>query len=155
MDSIACASNASAARAFAYFCTGLREQPLHPAAVERAKHFFIDYMGIALHASTLDSSHPVQALAASRPIPGGANIIAQPAIHYTREVLMSDCIAVINAGSSSVKCGIYAPGEVIALYRGSKAFGTAPRLRILNAKEEAIVDRTWSADGFEHESATR
>jgi hypothetical protein len=48
----------TAARAFARFCTGLRERPLHPAAVERAKHFFIDYIAIALHASTLDSSRP-------------------------------------------------------------------------------------------------
>src|SRR5689334_9643010 len=46
MESTVCASSAPrAAQAFARFCTGLREQPLHPAAVERAKHFFIDYMG--------------------------------------------------------------------------------------------------------------
>ena len=67
---------------------------------------------------------------------------------------MSDCIAVINAGSSSVKFAIYAPGEVIALYRG-QVEGIAPRLRIVNAEGEAIADRTWSPDGFNHEFATR
>src|SRR6185437_12545858 len=55
---------------------------------------------------------------------------------------MSDCIAVINAGSSSVKFAIYAPGEVIALYRGQiEGIGTTPRLRIVNAKGEAIAHR--------------
>jgi acetate kinase len=62
---------------------------------------------------------------------------------------MSDCIAVINAGSSSVKFAIYEPGEVIALYRGQvEGIGTAPRLRIVNAKGEAMADRTWSPDSF-------
>ena len=46
--------------------------------MERAKHFFIDYMAIALHASTLDSSRPVRALAAARPIPGGATLFGRP-----------------------------------------------------------------------------
>jgi acetate kinase len=69
---------------------------------------------------------------------------------------MSDCIAVINAGSSTVKFGIYAPGEAVALYRGQvEGIGTAPRLRVVNAKGEAIADRTWSPDGFDHELATR
>jgi acetate kinase len=53
---------------------------------------------------------------------------------------MSDCIAVINAGSSSVKFGIYAPGEAVALYRGQvEGIGTAPRLRIVNLKERLSV----------------
>jgi acetate kinase len=68
---------------------------------------------------------------------------------------MSDCIAVINAGSSSVKFAIYASGDVVALYRGQvEGIGTAPRLRIINSKGEVIADRTWPPDGFDHKLAT-
>jgi 2-methylcitrate dehydratase PrpD len=59
------------------FCSGLEYDMLPPAAVERVKHFFIDYIGIALHASTLDSSQPVRRLAASRPVPGGATLLGR------------------------------------------------------------------------------
>lgn len=51
----------TAAQAFGHFCAGLAYDALPAAVVERAKHFFIDYMAIALHAPTLDSSRPVHA----------------------------------------------------------------------------------------------
>jgi len=45
---------------------------------------------------------------------------------------MPDCIAVINAGSSSVKFTIYAPGDALTLYRGQvEGIGTSPHLRIV------------------------
>ena len=50
----------TAAQAFGRFCAGLEYEALPSDVVERAKHFFIDYMAIALHASTLDSSRPVR-----------------------------------------------------------------------------------------------
>ena len=68
----------TAAQAFGHFCAGLEYDTLPSTVVERAKHFFIDYMAIALHASTLDSSRPVRALAAARPIPGGATLFGRP-----------------------------------------------------------------------------
>jgi 2-methylcitrate dehydratase PrpD len=68
----------TAAQAFGNFCAGLEYDALPAAVVERAKHFFIDYMAIALHASTLDSSRPVRVLAAARPIPGGATLFGRP-----------------------------------------------------------------------------
>jgi 2-methylcitrate dehydratase PrpD len=68
----------TAAQVFGNFCASLEYDALPPAVVERAKHFFIDYMAIALHASTLDSSRPVRALAAARPIPGGATLFGRP-----------------------------------------------------------------------------
>src|SRR5215471_13325491 len=68
----------TAAQTFGSFCAGLQYDSLPPVVVERAKHFFIDYMAIALHASTLDSSSPVRALAAARPIPGGATLFGRP-----------------------------------------------------------------------------
>jgi len=64
--------------AFGRFCTGLQFDTLPPAAIERVKHFFVDYIGIALHASTLDLSQPVRRLAAARPIPGGATLLGRP-----------------------------------------------------------------------------
>ena len=66
------------AQSFASFCANLEYDSLPISVVERAKHFFIDYMAIALHASTLDSSRPVRALAATRPIPGGATLLGRP-----------------------------------------------------------------------------
>ena len=67
-----------AARTFACFCAGLEYEALPPLVVERVKHFFIDYMAIALHASTLDSSRPARTFAAARPIPGGATLLGRP-----------------------------------------------------------------------------
>ena len=68
----------TASQSFARFCAGLDYEALPPVAIERVKHFFIDYIGIALRASTLDSSQPVRRLAAARPIPGGATLLGRP-----------------------------------------------------------------------------
>lgn len=80
MSTAARTNNASptACEAFGHFCSGLRYDALPPLAVERVKHFFIDYIGIALHASTLDSSQPVRMLTAERPLPGGATLFGRP-----------------------------------------------------------------------------
>jgi 2-methylcitrate dehydratase PrpD len=69
---------ATASQSLARFCASLDYDALPRVAVERVKHFFIDYMGIALHASTLDSSRPLRKLAAERPIPGGATLLGRP-----------------------------------------------------------------------------
>ena len=68
----------TASQSFARFCAGLDYEALPRVAVDRVKHFFIDYIGIALHASTLDSSQPLRKLAADRPIPGGATLLGRP-----------------------------------------------------------------------------
>jgi acetate kinase len=69
---------------------------------------------------------------------------------------MTGCIAVINAGSSSVKFAIYQAGGSIALYRGQvEGIGTAPRLRIVDAKAGIVTDHAWPNDGFDHTGATR
>ena len=67
----------TASRSFARFCADLDYEVLPQVAVDRVKHFFIDYLGIALHASTLDSSRPLRKLAAVRPIPGGATLLGR------------------------------------------------------------------------------
>jgi acetate kinase len=68
-----------------------------------------------------------------------------------------DCIAVINAGSSSVKFALYAgAGDAELMYRGQvEGLGIAPHLRIRSAQEETVADQTRPAEGFSHEAATR
>jgi acetate kinase len=70
---------------------------------------------------------------------------------------MSGCIAVINAGSSSVKFALYEiASDVTALFRGQvEGIGVAPRLTIRDAHGETVAEREWSAEGFNHDAATR
>ena len=68
----------TASQSFAQFCVDLDYEALPRVAIDRVKHFFIDYIGIALHASTLDSSQPIRRLAAAQPIPGGATLLGRP-----------------------------------------------------------------------------
>jgi 2-methylcitrate dehydratase PrpD len=84
----------TAAQTLAHFCAGLDYEALPTVVVERAKHFFIDYIAIALHASALDSSRPVRALAAARPIPGGATLLGRPdPVHATWAALANGMAA--------------------------------------------------------------
>ena len=70
---------------------------------------------------------------------------------------MSGCIAVINAGSSSVKFALYeASGEANVLFRGQvEGIGVAPHLRIEDTHGRAVAEQNWPADGFDHVTATR
>jgi acetate kinase len=65
-------------------------------------------------------------------------------------------IAVINAGSSSVKFAIYDTSRERELYRGQvEGIGTAPHLRITDAARQTVTEQTWPAAGFDHDRATR
>jgi acetate kinase len=68
---------------------------------------------------------------------------------------MSGCIAVINAGSSSIKfalCGLTADDDI--QYRGQvEGIGVDPRLKVRNAQGETIAERAWPAAGFDHNAA--
>lgn len=70
---------------------------------------------------------------------------------------MSGCIAVINAGSSSVKFALFeASDNGNVLFRGQvEGIGVSPRIRVSNPGGEVLVERTWSAAGFDHDAATR
>ena len=70
---------------------------------------------------------------------------------------MSGCIAVINAGSSSVKFALYeASGEANVLFRGQvEGIGVAPHLRIADSHGRAVTEQNWPAEGFDHVTATR
>ena len=70
---------------------------------------------------------------------------------------MSGCIAVINAGSSSVKFAVYgASGEAHVLFRGQvEGIGTAPHLTIEDTNSRVVAEQNWAVDGFDHVAATR
>ena len=80
-----------------------------------------------------------------------------PLGRQNREVGLSHCIAVINAGSSSIKFALYdAKSEETCLFRGQiDAIGIAPRLRVADAKGGIAEERAFWSEGFDHDAATR
>lgn len=70
---------------------------------------------------------------------------------------MSGCIAVVNAGSSSIKFALYdLIGDGAALYRGQvEGIGVKPQLTVRNTQGQTVEDRTWPAAGFDHAAATQ
>ena len=73
----AVSADLSCSQRLARFATDLRLEDLPVAVVQRVKHFFIDYLAIALRASSLDSSKPVRALARELTIPGQATLLGR------------------------------------------------------------------------------
>jgi len=69
---------------------------------------------------------------------------------------MSGCIAVINAGSSSVKFALFeASSDANTLFSGQiEGIGISPRLKVKDAQGDTLIERTWPADGFNHDAAT-
>jgi 2-methylcitrate dehydratase PrpD len=117
----------TAAQTLAHFCAGLDYEALPTVVVERAKHFFIDYIAIALHASALDSSRPVRALAAARPIPGGATLLGRPdPVHATWAALANGMAAhsmelddTFLPGSIHNESFVFSPALALAEERGA------------------------------------
>ncbi|MDI9847537.1 acetate/propionate family kinase [Rhodoblastus sp. 17X3] len=70
---------------------------------------------------------------------------------------MADCIAVINAGSSSIKFAIYeATPENALVFKGLfEGIGVDPHLKIVDAQGVALDDRKFPRDGFNHDAAMR
>jgi acetate kinase len=69
---------------------------------------------------------------------------------------MSACLAVLNAGSSSLKFAVYdaAPGEAL-LFKGQlDGIGVSPRLVLKDAGGETLEETSWPAQGFDHAAAT-
>jgi acetate kinase len=70
---------------------------------------------------------------------------------------MSTCVAVINAGSSSVKFALF-DGDRGAemLCRGQlEGIGVSPHLRVRSASGDTVADRAWQPRNFDHDAATR
>ena len=62
-------------------------------------------------------------------------------------------VAVLNAGSSSIKFALYEVEEL--RFRGRvEQLGVSPRLRIADAAGEPVVEETWPAEGVDHGVAT-
>src|SRR5579871_97487 len=67
------------------------------------------------------------------------------------------CVAVLNAGSSSIKFAVYDPAAGLAvLFRGQiEGIGVKPHLKIADAQGRVAAERTWPAERLDHEAATR
>jgi acetate kinase len=70
---------------------------------------------------------------------------------------VGDCIAVINAGSSSIKFAIYeATPENALVFKGQiEGIGVDPHLKIVDAHGAALDERKFPEDGFGHDAAMR
>jgi len=70
---------------------------------------------------------------------------------------MSERIAVINSGSSSIKFALYEMGSPEAtLFRGQIAqIGISPNLRVTNAGGAIVEQKEWAAKQLDHRVATR
>lgn len=69
---------------------------------------------------------------------------------------MEGCIAVLNAGSSSIKFALYdAADEGAVLFRGQiEGIGVSPHLRVTDDKGFVLAERRWDAAALDHQAAT-
>ena len=70
---------------------------------------------------------------------------------------LSGRIAVINAGSSSIKFALYESSTFLTvLFRGQiEQIGVIPILHVANARGERVAERHWQVEGLDHRAATR
>lgn len=69
--------------------------------------------------------------------------------------MKTDAIAVLNAGSSSLKFSVFTARILRPLLHGQiEGIGNTPRLKVENAPGEVLLDQTWSDQvGLDHEAA--
>ena len=70
---------------------------------------------------------------------------------------MSGCVAVINAGSSSVKFALYTvTDDADLLFRGQvEGIGVQPHLKVRDGTGNTVAEQAWPASGLDHAAATR
>ena len=71
---------------------------------------------------------------------------------------MAECIAVINAGSSSIKFALLrrGPAETLLFSGQVEEIGVAPRLTVERRRRRTTwPSRNWPADGFDHRAGDR
>ena len=70
--------------------------------------------------------------------------------------MTAGCIAVLNAGSSSIKFALYEAGaDEALLFRGQiERLGQQPHLRVTSAAGDVVAERHWRSGGLDHRSAT-
>jgi acetate kinase len=66
------------------------------------------------------------------------------------------CIAVLNAGSSSIKFALYDAGPAEAvLYRGQiEQIGVSPRLHVRDAEGRPVAEQSWPTESLDNRGAT-
>jgi acetate kinase len=69
---------------------------------------------------------------------------------------MTGCVAVLNAGSSSIKFAIYRADAVLDLMFGGQIerIGTGPRLKVFDRGKQMVVERNWEGNALDHRAAT-
>lgn len=82
--------------------------------------------------------------------------LGTPASGTANGTSQNACIAVINAGSSSIKFALYGgPAGEALLFRGQvEQIGVAPRLKVVDDEAAIVVEKQWKPDGFDHHAAT-
>ena len=67
------------------------------------------------------------------------------------------CVAVLNAGSSSIKFAVHGAAMPAALVLNGQieSIGLSPRLRLRDGSGATIEERSWDKKGFDHAAATR
>lgn len=70
---------------------------------------------------------------------------------------MSGSIAVINAGSSSIKFALYdaAPNQALLFHGQIEKIGIAPHLKAVEVSGSVVAEATWQASALDHDGATR
>ena len=70
--------------------------------------------------------------------------------------LAQSCVAVLNAGSSSIKFALYEAGHDGPLLLGGQVegIGVEPHLKARNAAGATVADRSWNKAELDHGSAT-
>lgn len=70
---------------------------------------------------------------------------------------MAECIAVVNAGSSSVKFAFFdSAGDQPLMLKGQvEQIGVSPMLSASDASGKEVANRRWPADGFGHAQAVQ
>jgi acetate kinase len=70
---------------------------------------------------------------------------------------MTAIVAVLNAGSSSIKFAVHESGTGLPLILGGQveAIGVAPKLTLKGADGAKLVEQEFAAEGFDHGVATR
>jgi len=69
---------------------------------------------------------------------------------------MAERIAVINAGSSSIKFALFEGEDEQLLFRGQvENIGVAPRLTAEDAEGKQVVENEWKANDLDHGAATK
>ena len=70
---------------------------------------------------------------------------------------MGNYIAVVNAGSSSIKFALYPVGPDAAAFRHGQieGIGVGPKLAIRDAEGKTVEERQWDDPALDHDAATR